>query len=94
MLVYLELAVIWLVVTTVIYLAVSVYSRSIRREKLEKEFDASFPPGSGDVAADRDDYVIQGLAEYHHGLRRRLIGLIYVLPVVAFAAVIYVVNYR
>ena len=29
-----------------------------------------------------------------HGLRRRLIGLIYVLPLVAFATVIYFVNYR
>lgn len=94
MLVYTQVAGIWFVVTTMIYLAVSIYSRSVRRERLEKEFDATFPPGSGDVGGDRDTYVAEGMAEYQHGLRRRLIGLIYVLPVVAFAAVIYVVNYR
>jgi hypothetical protein len=94
MLLYLELAVIWFVVATLIYLALSVYARSVRRERLEKEFDATFPPGSGDVAADRDAYIADGLAEHGYRLRQRLIGLVYVLPVVAFAAVIYLVHYR
>ena len=94
MLVFLEVILVWFVVTTLVYLAVGVYSRSVRRERLEKEFDAQFPPGSGDAAAERDTYVAQGMAEYQHGLRRRLIGLIYVLPAVFFAVVIYVVNYR
>lgn len=102
MLVFLEVIVVWFVVTTLVYLAVALYARSVERERLEKEFDSTFPPGSGpssgpgsgDVAADRDTYVTEGLAAYRHGLRRRLIGLIYVLPVVFFAVVIYVVNYR
>ena len=94
MLVILEVIVVWFIVTTLVYLAVAIYSRSIRREALEKEFDASFPPGSGDVTPERDTYVSEGMAEYQHGLRRRLIGLIYVLPAVFFAVVIYVVNYR
>lgn len=94
MIVYLELVLIWLVVTTVIYLLVRIYSRSVQREKLEKEFDANFPAGSGDVADDRKTFISEGLADYEHGRRRRLIGLIYVLPAIAFVVVIYVVNYR
>jgi hypothetical protein len=93
MIVYLQVALIWVGVTTVVYWLVAVYSRSVRREKLEKEFDATDPQG-GDVAGDRDAYVQDGMAEYAHGLRRRLIGIIWVLPVVAFVVVVYVVNYR
>ncbi|MBC7478498.1 MAG: hypothetical protein H7317_10445 [Pseudorhodobacter sp.] len=91
--VFLEVLVIWFVVTTLVYLAVAIYSRSVRRERLEKEFDATDPQG-GDVAGDRETYVRDGLAEYQQGLRRRLIGLIYVVPVVFFAVVVYFVNYR
>lgn len=93
MMVFLELLIIWFVVATVIYIAVAIYSRSVQRERLEKEYDATDPQG-GDVARDRDTYVQDGLADYEHGLRRRLIGLIYVVPVVLFAIVIYMVNYR
>lgn len=93
MIVFLELLVIWFVATTVVYIAVAIYSRSLERERLEKEYDATDPQG-GDVARDRDTYVRDGLADYEHGLRRRLIGLIYVVPAVFFAIVIYMVNYR
>ena len=74
------------VVLSLAYVLVSIYSRSLQRESLEKEFDTTFPPGSGDVTADRDAYVSEGMTAYQHGLRRRLIGLIYVLPAVAFVA--------
>lgn len=93
MIVFSELALIWFLVTTLVYFAVSLYSRSVRRERLEKEFDATDPQG-GDVARDRKVYVQDGMADYEHGLRRRLIALIYVVPVVFFGIVIYVVNYR
>lgn len=93
MMVFLELLVIWFVATTVVYIAVAIYSRSLERERLEKEYDATDPQG-GDVARDRVTYVQDGLATYEHGLRRRLIGLIYVVPAVFFAIVIYMVNYR
>ena len=98
MIVFVQVIVVWFVVTTVIYLLVAIYSRSVRRERLEKEFDASFPttsgPESGDVLADRDTYIAEGMHAYEKGLRRRLIGLIYVLPVVVFMAIVYGVNYR
>ena len=40
---------------SVVYFAISIFSRSIRREKLEKEWDAN-PPEGGDAAA-RDVYI-------------------------------------
>lgn len=71
---------------TVIYWLVSVYSRSVRREKLEKRFDA------GDVEGDRDAYIEEGMTKYEKGLRKRLIWLVYIIPMVAMALTIYFVN--
>ncbi|MCA3447027.1 MAG: hypothetical protein INF93_09960 [Rhodobacter sp.] len=87
MIAILTFAVIGFLVLTVIYLLVSVYSRSVRREKLEKEFDG------GDFAGDRDAFVEKGLQAYQHSLRRWLILLVYVIPAAAVAVTIYLVNY-
>ena len=73
---------------SLIYLLVSIYSRSVRREKLEKQFDA------GDVEGDRDAYIEAGMQEYRHGLRRKLILLVYVIPAVVVAVTVYLVNYQ
>ena len=98
MIVFLQVLAIWFALTTVVYLLVAIYSRSLHREGLEKEFDASVPltaeTGSGAVIADRDAYISRGMFAYEKGLRRRLIGLIYVLPAVVFVTIIYFVNYH
>ena len=72
---------------SVVYLLVSVYSRSVRREKLEKRFDA------GDGEGDRDAYIEAGMKAYQHGLRRRLIWLVYIIPIMVVGVTIYLVNY-
>ena len=82
----LRLAVVWFAVLTVVYLLVSLYSRSVRREWLEKRFDA------GGVEGDRDTYIDAGMVEYRHGLRRRLIVLVYIIPIIAAAVTAYFVN--
>ena len=63
----------WFAVLTVIFLAVSAYSRSVRRERLEKAW-AEDNPG-GDLAA-REAYVEAGMEKYLSGFRRRLILLL------------------
>jgi hypothetical protein len=88
MIVYMEVLAIWFVIATLVHWLVAIYSRSVRRERLEKEFDA------GGVDGARDDYISTGMRDYEHGLRRRLIGVIWVLPVVAFIGVSYWVNYH
>ena len=88
MIVLLELFGLWFVAATVIYVLVSLYSRSVRRERLEKEFDAEGADGS------KDDYVSHGMDDYEHGLRKRLIVLVYILPLIAYAVIVYFVNYR
>ena len=84
---WLRLVFFGLIGLTVVYFLVSVYSRSVRREKLEKRFD------EGDVEGDRTTYIEQGMVRYEKGLRKRLIWLVYILPMVAMAATIYLVNW-
>ena len=79
------------VALTLVYVAVSIYSRSVRREKLEKAWDTD-PANEGRSDADRTSHLTDGMADYHRSLRRRLILLIYVVPLVLIAATIYFVD--
>lgn len=77
---------------SVVYLLVSLYSRSVRREKLEKAWDTD-PMREGAAKADRDAYIKAGMLDYETGLRKKLIWLVYVLPALTMAAIIYFVNW-
>ena len=79
------------VALTLVYVAVSVYSRSVRREWLEKAWDTD-PANEGRSEADRASHLAAGMAAYHGSLRRKLIVLIYVVPLVLIAATIYFVD--
>ena len=84
----LRAAVLGFVLLSVVYWLVSVYSRSVRREKLEKKFDA------GGIEADRQAYIEAGMQAYNKSLRRRLIWLVYIIPAVGVSATVYFVNYQ
>lgn len=75
---------------SVVYLAVSVYSRSVRREKLEKRW-AEDHPGDED-SPEREAHIEAGMAEYNTSLRRKLILLVYVIPLIAIIAISIIVN--
>jgi hypothetical protein len=75
------------VILTVIYVAVSLYSRSMRRAKLEREWDEEIRDG------DRDGFVREGLEHYDRSLRRKLILGVYVVPVLIVGTIIYITNY-
>jgi hypothetical protein len=76
-----------LVVLSVIYLSLSLYSRSRARDRLEAEWDA------GGIDAPREAYVKQGLIEYDRSLRRKLILGVYIVPMILFGLTIYLVNF-
>jgi hypothetical protein len=76
-----------LVGLTVVYFLVSVYSRSVRRERLEETFDA------GGIAGDRNEYIRQGMAAYDKGLRKRLLLLIYIVPLAVMFITAAIVNW-
>jgi hypothetical protein len=89
---WLRLAFLMYVGLTIIYFLTSIYSRSVRREKLEKEWDSD-PAREGVALAERTAFIEAGMHAYDIGLKRRLLWLIYILPTIAFAATIYFVNW-
>jgi hypothetical protein len=89
---WLRLAVLFYLGLTVIYVLTAIYSRSVRREKLEKEWDTD-PAREGMPPAERADFIEAGMAEYKSGLKRRLLWLIYIIPTIAAAVTIYYVNW-
>ena len=81
------------VVLTVVYWIVSIYSRSMRREKLEKAWDSD-PAREGAAKDERDAYIRSGMEAYRHSLRRKLIILVYILPMAVVLATVYAINYQ
>ena len=74
------------VVLTLVYLLVSIYARSVQREKLEKQFDEGTEFGT------REEFVARGMQAYAHSLRRRLILLVYIVPAAAIIGIVWLVN--
>lgn len=75
---------------SVVYLCVAWYSRSVRREKLEKEWDKDHPDGSDMMA--RQTFITQGMIDYNDSIRPKLLLLIYVIPTLAVGVILYLTN--
>ena len=89
----LRAAVLAFVLLSVVYVIVSIYSRSVRREKLEKDWDSD-PDKLGAESSERDAYIKAGLNAYRHILRRKLIVLVYIIPMAVVLATAYAVNHQ
>ena len=84
---WVRLAVIGLFFLTIVYICLSWYSRSVRREKLERRFDR------GGEVGPREQFIEDGLRAYEGSLRRKLIWGVYVIPIILIVAMIYVTNF-
>ena len=82
-----RLFVIAFIVLSVVYVCVSLYSRAVRRDKLEREWEEEGAHG------DRDAFVREGMEDYDGSLRKRLILGVYIVPAILVATIIYFVNY-
>ncbi len=87
---FVRLVVFGFIALSVIYLSISLYSRSVRKERLENEFDEANPDGG--PAGARDAFIVEGMHAYDNSIRPKLIGLVYVIPVVAVSVITYVIN--
>ncbi|MFP7672272.1 hypothetical protein ACG74X_02825 [Marivita sp. S0852] len=83
-----RLLVIAFLVLSVVYISLSLYSRAVRRDKLEKEWDEEIQQG------DKDTFVEAGLREYDGSLRRKLILGVYIVPLTLMSAIIYFTNFH
>lgn len=82
-----RLVIIGFIVLTIIYVCLSLYSRSVRKGKLREEWYE----GSQDVPLEQ--FQEEGLKEYDRSLRRRLILSVYVIPVILVSVIIYLTNF-
>ncbi|TDK48944.1 hypothetical protein [Antarcticimicrobium luteum] len=77
-----------LIVLTVVYVVLSIYSRRVRRRKLAERWD------SKDVlTVDRETFIRRGLERYDRSFRRKLILGVYIVPLTLIAILIYVTNF-
>jgi hypothetical protein len=90
---WLRLAFVMYVMLTIIYFLTSIYSRSVRRERLEKEWDTD-PAREGKLPDERTAFIEAGMVQYDKGLKKRLLWLIYVVPTIGFMTTIYFVNWH
>lgn len=82
----LRMIILWLVVLPLVHWIVAVYARSVRREALEREFD------DGGEAGTREEYIASGLQAYEHSLKKKILVLVYILPLMAVVAIAWAVN--
>ncbi|MGJ8603027.1 MAG: hypothetical protein ACSHXH_02800 [Marivita sp.] len=82
-----RLLVIGFLALSVVYICLSLYSRAVRRDKLEQEWDEEIREG------DRDAFVKAGLRDYDGSLRRKLILGVYIVPLTLISVIIYFTNF-
>ncbi|NIY79773.1 MAG: hypothetical protein HWE33_13440 [Rhodobacteraceae bacterium] len=87
MLGFLRFLIIGFVVMTLFYGLLSIYVRSLTRERLEEDWEKEGSIG------ERDAYVEEGIKAYERSFRPKLLLLVYILPLIVFAAIFYVTNF-
>ncbi|WP_093476897.1 hypothetical protein [Thioclava sediminum] len=92
MLAFIRLAIFGLIVLTVLFWLVRLYARSVRREALEEDWNEAAAEGRAETT--RDTFVEAGMRDYEKSLLRKLIWLVYVLPIIVVGLIIYLMNYR
>lgn len=73
-----------------VYLCISLYSRSVRREKLEDQWDENPPEGA--TPDMRASFIADGMAVYESGLRKKLILLVFIIPPFIVGTIIFLIN--
>lgn len=92
MLAFSRLIVIGLIGLTVLFWLVRLYGRSIRREALENRWSAL--RAAGEDPGPHDDFIEAGMADYEKSFRRKLIWLVYILPITVTVIVVILMNYH
>lgn len=77
---FIRMILLWFIVASVLFLMLSVYLRSLTRERLEKEWAEDHPDGGDETA--REAYIDAGMLAYRTGLWPKLLWLIYLVPAV------------
>lgn len=77
-----------LIVLSVIYVGLSIYSRMARRRKLIAYWEEK------GLTGDRDAFLARGMRQYDSSLRKKLLLGVYVIPLGAIGLLIYITNFK
>jgi len=72
---------------SVVYLCLSLYSRSRRKEKLREEWEET------DKSGDWTAFKREGLQKYDRSLRAKLIWGVYIVPIAVIGFLVYITNF-
>ena len=86
-----RLIVMLLILQTIVFVCVQLYSRSRRRDKLEQEWaDTAGPVADAEA---RQAFLDAGMDEYDRSLKKKLIWAIYIVPFAVIAVLVYITNF-
>ena len=88
-----RLAAVIFAIEALFYVLISLYMRSLRRERLEEIWDERHPDRRGD-REERRVFVRRSMVGFEKTLRARLVALVFVVPTLAIAVIVYFVNYH
>lgn len=77
-----------LIVLSLIYIGLSWHFRAQRRKRMERDWEETGRPGN------REAYIAEGMTQYERSLRRKLLWLVYILPVSAMVLLIWLTNFN
>lgn len=90
---FVRLVLLVLAIEALFYVLISIYVRSLRRERLEERWDAKHPDHAGD-SPERREFVRRSMVGFERSLKARLPWLVFVLPTLAILATVYYVNFK
>ena len=82
-----RLGIMLLICLSIVYLCLSLYSRSRRKAKLREEWQET------DQSGDWYSFKKEGLEKYDRSLRAKLIWGVYVVPIAVVTFLVYVTNF-
>ena len=85
---FLRLLFLLLILLSLAYVLISLYARSLARERLERRWEAR--PHAGQ----REDFIRAGLRLYDKSARRRILRAIWIVPPVTIAVLIWMTNFN
>lgn len=86
MIAFIRFALPLLVVLTIIFLALRLWSRRAHYRRLSQRWQQN-------QKGDREAFLRRGMARYDRSWRRRMIWGVYLVPICAIAAIVYAANY-
>lgn len=90
---FIRLVIIVLAIEALFFVLLRIYLRSLRYEKLEREWDARHPEKAGDTP-ERKEFVRKSMVGFEKSIKVRLTWAVFIIPTLAIMGIVYWVNWQ